>query len=229
MPNKTALLPLAALLIGVALPAAAHAASVDLTKLQAMGQAISRNENSMTTPALNEMIVKDQHNYTLIDVRSPQDYEVGHIKGAANVPLTKLFSGDEIGKLSRAPTVVLYSNKTTAAAQAAILLRMTDVKAVALIGGYEGWVEQTLHPKATPGSKAEGAAKRAALIRALNNCPTLPEASIPPLLPAATVAPPAAAAPTAPTVAPITPAPAPAAPSKAPSSSPPIILNGACG
>ena len=222
MPNRKLVVLLTALLMSAAIPGASQAASVDIAKLQAMGQAISRNENSITPPALNAMIVKDQHNYTLIDVRSASDYQAGHIKGAANVPLTKLFGGDEIDKLTRAPTVVLYSNTTEHAAQAAVLLRMAGVKAVALIGGFDGWAEQTMHPKAAPGSAAESAAKRAAVIRALNNCPRLPEATIPPLLPVAgTAAPPAPAA-----AAP--PAPAAAPPSKTPSG-PPIILNGACG
>lgn len=219
MANKNILL-FAALLLSVAIPAASHASNIDIAKLQAMGQAISRNENSITPPALNALIVKDQHNYTLIDVRSPQDYKAGHIKGASNIPLPKLFTGGEIDKLSRAPKVVLYSNTTEHAAQAAVLLRMAGVKAVALIGGFEGWAEQTMHPKTAPGSEAQSAAKRAAVIRALNNCPRLPESTIPPLLPAAAAPPPAAA--------PAPPAPAAAPPSKAPSG-PPIILQGACG
>ncbi|MEJ2435414.1 MAG: rhodanese-like domain-containing protein, partial [Pseudolabrys sp.] len=133
MPNKNAIF-LAALLLSATLPAASRAA--DLAKLQAMSQAISRNENSIAPPALNALIVKDRHDYTLVDVRAPVDYQTGHIKGARNVPLPKLFSGDEIDKLRRAPKVVLYSATGEQAAQAAVLLRMADVKAVALAGGF---------------------------------------------------------------------------------------------
>ena len=229
MPNRSFLAPLAAaLLIGAALPAVSHAADVDLTKLQAMGQSIARGENRIEPATLNDMIVKDQHNFTLVDVRSASDYQAGHIKGAINVPLAKLFTGDELQRLRKAPNVVLYSNTTDYAAQAAVLLRTADVRAAALLGGFDGWTEHTLNPKAPASGETENAAKRAAVIRALNNCPLMPEATIPPLQPASTGQAPAAVQP---------PAGGPAAGGKGPGGppagkgpgGPAIILEGACG
>jgi rhodanese-related sulfurtransferase len=230
MPNRHLLAPLAAaLLLSAGLPAAARAADVDLAKLQALGQSIARSENRLTPAALNDMIIKDQHNFTLIDVRSAGDYQAGHIKGAINVPLTKLFTGDELQSLRKATSVVLYSNTTDYAAQAAVLLRTADVRAAVLLGGFDGWAEHTLHPKSATEGEAMSAARRAAVIRALNNCPRLPEATIPPLQPAATgagqipaiVQPPGGGSPAGK---------GPGGPpaGKGPGG-PPIILQGACG
>jgi rhodanese-related sulfurtransferase len=187
MPNKSFIAPLAAaLLLTAALPIAAHAADVDLGKLQALGQSIARNENRVTPAALNDMIVKDQHNFTLIDVRLADDYQAGHIKGAVNVPLAKLFSADELQRLKRASNVVVYANTGDDGAQAAVLLRLAGVRAASLAGGFDGWAEYTLHPKDAATGEPMSAEQRAAVIRALNYCPTMPAATIPPLRPAST-------------------------------------------
>jgi rhodanese-related sulfurtransferase len=226
MPNRPFIAPLAAaLLLGVALPIAAHAADVDLAKLQAQGQSIARGESSVTPAALNDMIVKDQHNFTLVDVRLADDYQAGHIKGAMNLPLAKLFSAGELQRLKKASNVVVYGNTGDAGAQAAVLLRLAGVRAASLIGGFDGWAAYTLHPKEAGTGEAMSAAQRAAVIRALNNCPTLPAATIPPLRPASTAPAQAPAAPRAPQ-APKGPAGPPAG--KGPGG-PPIILQGACG
>ena len=187
MPNRSFLAPLAAaLLMSAALPAVSHAADVDLAKLQAQGQSIARSENRVTPAALNDMIVKDQHNFTLIDVRLADDYQAGHIKGAVNVPLAKLFSSDEIQRLKRAPNVVVYANTSDAGAQAAMLLRLASVRAGSLTGGFDGWAAYSLHPKEAGTGEAQSAGQRAAVIRVLNNCPTMPAVTIPPLQPAST-------------------------------------------
>jgi rhodanese-related sulfurtransferase len=207
-----------AALSALPLAGSAHAAAADLAKLQTLAQTIARNEDHVTAAALNDMIIKNQHNFTLVDVRSQDDYQAGHIKGAINVPLAKLFNNDELQRLSHAARVVLYSNGTDQAAQAAVLLRIAGVSAVSLAGGFDYWAEHTMNlPAATGGEKSPDAAKRAAIIRALNDCPPLPEAKIPPLRPVSAAPAPAPAPPKAP--------PTPAAPK----SSAPVILPGACG
>ena len=216
----------ALLAIGVATPA--PAAGVDLATLQTLAQGIARNEAQVTAATLGAWIVEDRRDFALIDVRAPEAYAAGHIKGARNLPLSRLMSADALASLRGARTVVLYSDATDHAAQGAVLLRLAGVPAVSLMGGFAYWAEHEMDLKAATGGDAEAldAARRASMIRALNNCPPLPAGKIPPLQPASMSPAPA-------------PAPAPAQPqSPAPAKGPaqggpkpdvPIILEGGCG
>jgi hypothetical protein len=89
---------------------------------------------------------------------------------------------------------------------------------VSLQGGFDYWAEHTMNLPAATGGDRENldAARQAAIIRALNACPRLPEASIPPLYPVSASPQPAQ------------PQPPPPAP-PATDSDVPIIIEGKCG
>lgn len=224
----------AVLLSGLAAPA--HAADIDATALRTLGQSIIRGETQIAPGELNDLIVKQRGDFTLIDVRPAGEFEAGHIKAAANLPLPKLFDEEELERLRRAPNVIVYSNATDHAAQAAVLLRLAGVQALSLRGGFDAWATESLGAGENGEDLSEE--RRAAIVRALNNCPALPEATIPPLMPAAAAPSPAPAASDAPTVAPVpgmggrSGAPRVIEPgSSGPARKPnvPIILEGACG
>jgi rhodanese-related sulfurtransferase len=186
MPTKLIRIALIVGATAVAMPFAgdARAADVDLAKLTALAQAVARSEDRVSAATLNDWIIQDRRDYALIDLRPPAEFQAGHIKGAVNMTVARLFDRAEFAKLAAAPRLVVYANGTDMAAQAATLLRLAGVRAVSLSGGFVYWAEHSMDLKAaTGGDEGPDAAKRAAIIRALNNCPRLPEAKIPPLLP----------------------------------------------
>ncbi len=87
---------------------------------------------------------------TVIDVRPPEEYDAGHIKGARSVPLAELQrrlaelpSGREIVAYCRGPYCVL-------AAEAVRMLRRKGFHARRMSDGYPEWRDAGLPVEATP-------------------------------------------------------------------------------
>ncbi len=163
--------------------AAARAATPDQPSLDALAQMVARGDDMVSVDYLKARILAARGDFTLIDIRAPDEFAAGHIKGAVNLTVPQLLSPDEVVKLRRMPQVILYGTNSAAAAQAAVLLRLSGVAAMALSGGVRGWASAL---QAAP-------ADQAALTRALTGCPeTAPPAAAP--VPAPMPAPPPAPA-----------------------------------
>lgn len=54
----------------------------------------ARSSTSYDTFALNEMDSFTWKGYSIVDVREPDEYDIGHIPGAINVPLSVLYQGN---------------------------------------------------------------------------------------------------------------------------------------
>ncbi len=59
--------------------------------------------------------------YTIVDVRTPEEYGRGHIPGARNIPVDRMGKG--AGKLKRDNQIVLYCQSGSRAASALTTLR----------------------------------------------------------------------------------------------------------
>ena len=105
----------------------------------ALAQRIASGLDHITAAELAERLIKDQRDFELIDIRDMQDFSAGHIEGARHTPLTGLLSADSLESLPAARTVVMYSNGSAHAAQAALLLQLRGRDALALLGGYNYW------------------------------------------------------------------------------------------
>lgn len=180
------------------------------TALQTIAQSVARGEDMISPQRLQDLVLAKRHDYTLIDVRTPDAFAAAHIDGAVNTPLPKLLANDEVVRLRRMPQVIVYADNTGQAAQAAVMLRMSGVPALALAGGLEAWAKRLEKQAKEPQS--------AAIVRALNACPAPAQAAIPPL----NTAPPSAGN------APAAVAPSEGAPTT-PKKAAPVILNGMCG
>ena len=104
-----------------------------------LAQVIATEQDHVTVPELADWIIKDQRDYELIDIRERADFHAGHIDGARHIPLAALMSNDALATLPAGRRVVVYSNGTAHAAQAAVLLRLIERDAYALLGGYNYW------------------------------------------------------------------------------------------
>ena len=105
----------------------------------ALAKTIAAEEDHVTVPELSDWIIKDQRDFELVDIRSKADYDSGHIQGAHHIPLAALISDASLATLPEGRKVVVYSNGTAHAAQAAILLRLIERDGYALLGGFNYW------------------------------------------------------------------------------------------
>jgi len=102
---------------------------------------IGQNKNEIQIDAFQKKIATE--NYTLVDVRTAEEYADGHLEGALNIDyFSDTFSG-EISKLGIETPVLVYcrsGNRSGKSMKIMYDLGFTEVKN--LIGGYKGWVSE---------------------------------------------------------------------------------------
>jgi sulfur-carrier protein adenylyltransferase/sulfurtransferase len=77
----------------------------------------------------------------LVDVREPEEWEIGHIEGATLIPKDEL--GERVDELTRARGVVLYCRSgARSAASARLLLDLGFTNVQSLRGGILAWSDQ---------------------------------------------------------------------------------------
>jgi phage shock protein E len=57
----------------------------------------------------------------LVDVRTPGEYQSGHVKGSINIPLDQL--GNQLGKLKNSKNIVVFCQSGTRSRMAKMLLQ----------------------------------------------------------------------------------------------------------
>lgn len=120
-------------------------------KAATLAKTIAAEQDHVSVPDLSDWMIKDQRDFELVDIREAADFEAGHIDGARHVPLAGLMADDVLASLPTGRKVVVYSNGTAHAAQAALLLRLVDRDAYALLGGFNHW-QAYLRDPATAGT-----------------------------------------------------------------------------
>ncbi|MCB1875378.1 MAG: rhodanese-like domain-containing protein [Chromatiales bacterium] len=110
-------------------------------RVAGIAQSIARGEDRVSVDELGSWIVADQGNLAVVDMRPEAEYAAGAIQGAKNLSLAQLMNGDTMAELA-GKKLVLYSQDSADAAQAAALLRVTGREAFSLSGGYSGWEEK---------------------------------------------------------------------------------------
>lgn len=104
-----------------------------------LAQRVASGEDHISAAELADRLIKDQRDFELVDIRDEQDFSSGHIQGALHIPLARLIAADSLARLPAGRTIVVYSNGSAHAAQAALLLNLTGRNALALLGGYNYW------------------------------------------------------------------------------------------
>ena len=112
----------------------------------ALAKLVADGEDHVTAGELADWLIKDRRDFELIDIRGQQDFAGGHIDGARHIPLPRLLSEQSLANLSAKRKIVVYSNGSAHAAQAALLLRLTGRHALALLGGYNYWQDYLNDP-----------------------------------------------------------------------------------
>jgi rhodanese-related sulfurtransferase len=81
-------------------------------------------------------------NALLIDVRTPEEYSLGHLDQAININWYDIDFKDKIGELDQSKTIYLYCKAGGRSAKAAAVLRELGFEEVVnLEGGYDVYLE----------------------------------------------------------------------------------------
>jgi len=75
----------------------------------------------------------------IIDVRKPEDYALGHVSGAVNIGVTKLFSADTLATIPTDKEVVVYCYTGQTSSQAVSALNMMGYTAKSMLFGFPAW------------------------------------------------------------------------------------------
>ena len=129
--------------------------------LDEAARSIVQADAPVTPAELSDTLIGGRDPVDVVDLRPPESFSAGHIKGARNVALADLLSANGRANLGAAGTPVLVSEDGTRAAQAAALLRLAGTDARVLAGGSAAW-QRYLHPDAGGDSAAELARRQAA-------------------------------------------------------------------
>jgi rhodanese-related sulfurtransferase len=134
--------------------------SPDSSVAAALAQRIAAGQDHITAAELADRLIRDLRDFELVDIRNEQDYASGHIRGARNIPLARLIAADSLESLPAGRTVVVYSNGSAHAAQAALLLHLAGRDALALLGGYNYWQAFLHDPEAAGVAEMDPAARQ---------------------------------------------------------------------
>jgi len=125
-------------------------ASATAGQVEQIARVVAQKEDRVAVDDLARWIIEGRQDFVLIDVRSADDFAAGHIDSAENIPLTELVSTQRKQVLPNDRKLVLYSQGSELAAQAAVLLRLSGYDANLLLGGYNFWSQHVLNPDIHP-------------------------------------------------------------------------------
>ena len=93
----------------------------------------------------NAVLLMNREACTIIDVRSEEKFNVGHIPNAVNIPYNKL--PEMVDKLKKQPkkTILVYCGSGNSSGKAMKLLNQKEFESVMSIeGGFSEWVKSQL-------------------------------------------------------------------------------------
>jgi len=74
----------------------------------------------------------------IVDVRTPSEFEEGHIEGAINIPINSLVQ--RIGELNRENEILVYCKLGACSSRALTILNSNNfLKVYSMLGGIEAW------------------------------------------------------------------------------------------
>ena len=109
---------------------------------------ISKNKDQISPNNLSEWIIEGKADYKLIDIRMPEEFAAGSIKGAVNIPLAKILERKTMNsELPEHKKNIIFSNGDSHANQAWLILKAAGKNVYVLEGGYNYWNKLVLNPQ----------------------------------------------------------------------------------
>lgn len=109
-----------------------------------MALATVKNQDKIDVITLADWLIKENVDYTLVDLRSEKDFGEYNIPSSENILVENILDSD----LSRNQKILLYGNDDVTSAQAWFILKSANYKAVYILsGGMDAWKNEILFPK----------------------------------------------------------------------------------
>lgn len=121
--------------------------TVNNTNAAEMTEMILENAAYISADEVASWIIDRRPDMMIIDIREAAEYDKYHLEGAINIPMKDLFKEESLNLISDEIDVILYSNSSTNAAQAWLLLYQTGVHTYVLQGGMNYWAEAIMNPE----------------------------------------------------------------------------------
>jgi len=109
---------------------------------------INLDERYVSTDEVAKFIISNDPSVILVDVRTPEEYKKFSLRGALNIPFDSLMNPNYFDYLNQdVYKVVLYSNGSSLADQAWLLLKRIDFEGTHVMkGGLNEWIETIITP-----------------------------------------------------------------------------------
>ena len=101
--------------------------------------AIGQNQNDISIEELKNKIASQK--YILVDVRTSEEYNNGHLKGSINIDYFSDNFSEEISRLGLESPILVYCRSGNRSGKAMNIMYDLGFKEVKnLIGGYKSWI-----------------------------------------------------------------------------------------
>ena len=109
-----------------------------LTPQETLHEYINKTDIYDAEKMANVMLC-DKSIYQLIDLRTPHEFAVNHLKGAINIPLKDIFDEDYYNIINQDEKInILYSNNASNAIDAYLMLKQLNFKNIKVaLGGFD--------------------------------------------------------------------------------------------
>lgn len=106
-------------------------------------QSNSQSNSVKLTPTEFDAKLKASPNAQLVDVRTPEEFQKGHLDGAVNINFYDTDFDQQIGKLSKTNPIFVYCQAGGRSGKACTKLGGMGFKEIYdMIGGYGEWVKK---------------------------------------------------------------------------------------
>ena len=112
------------------------------------------DEQELAPERVSEMLASGE--VELVDVRTDEEHEAGHVAGARHLPIERL--SEAAGALDSSKTLVFYCRSGERSATAAEALVASGREAYSMSGGLVAWAEHGLPLEPADGSVIERSA-----------------------------------------------------------------------
>lgn len=122
-------------------------------------QEIVQEKDHLDAIVVAKLLMEDARDICLVDIRPIEEYQQFSLRGAIHMPLEQMLqrASQELPKTSQ---IILYSNGTTHAAQAWVILKQLGWPRVfVILNGISGFIEDCLTPPSLSGFMDETTAK----------------------------------------------------------------------
>jgi len=117
----------------------------DINKVSETNEVSDANEIIKISPQEVNSLVNSGNSFQLVDVRTPEEYNVHHLKNSQNICVTSADFEEKVKKLNKEEPVYVYCKSGGRSAKAADILKEMGFKKVYdLEGGITSWDEQGL-------------------------------------------------------------------------------------